>query len=162
GAKAAARTAGIELVTWRGRALAGATPGTGNSQTSCGRSWLSPIATSPVPSAVKPTLRPTPRHGVTTRPPPAATVAGGVLRARAGTARLDGRGARDRCDDEIDQAVVDVVVDEPAAVGGRQRGIAEAARRLAVLAVAAREHGPRLAVGREPDDLEPAARVGEV
>jgi hypothetical protein len=57
GLNAAASTAGIELVTWRGRERRGAAPGTGRTQTSCGASWLSPMATSAVPSAVNPTAR---------------------------------------------------------------------------------------------------------
>src|SRR5207249_2088027 len=79
---AATRTAGIELVTCRGRALAGATPGTGRTQTSCGRSWLSPIATSVVPSAVNPTDRHTPGHGLTIWPAPVLTTDGGFFGGR--------------------------------------------------------------------------------
>src|SRR5690242_15097078 len=82
GANAADRTAGIVVVACRARLPAGATPGTGRSQTSCGRSWLSPIATSVVPSAVNATERHRPGQGLTTSPAPAATVGGGFFGGR--------------------------------------------------------------------------------
>ena len=84
GRNAAASTAGIEFVTWRAREPSGATPGTGSSHRSWGRSWLSPIAASQAPSARNPTERQTPGHGLTTAPEPAApaTTGGGFFGGR--------------------------------------------------------------------------------
>ena len=53
-------------------------------------------------------------------------------------------------------------MDEPSPVQRRQRGVAVATARLAVVALAARQHRLRPAVGAEADDLEPAVGVGQV
>src|SRR6187401_2131434 len=60
---AAARTAGIEFVIWRGREASGARPGTGSSHRSSGRRSLSPIAATQPESGSQPTARHTPSHG---------------------------------------------------------------------------------------------------
>ncbi len=57
---------------------------------------------------------------------------------------------------------MNVDVDEAATVGRRQRGVARATGRLAVLALAGRQDAALASVGGQPDGLEPAARVGTV
>ncbi len=53
-------------------------------------------------------------------------------------------------------------MDEPAAVRRRQRRVADATARLAVLALAGGQHDPVVAVGGPADDLEPAVGVRHV
>ena len=62
-------------------------------------------------------------------------------------------------DEQVLQAIVDLDVDEPAAVRRRQRNMTGAAARLAVLALPGGQDDPIVPVGGQPDDLEPAVRV---
>ena len=117
------------------------------------------MAATQAPSGSQPTARHTPSHGD-----------GSARPGRAGARRSAASSAvgRDRAsaaapapasrDDEVDQPVVDLDVDDAAAVGRGHRGVAEAAGRLAVLALAVGQDDPVATVGRQADDLEPAAR----
>ena len=91
---------------------------------------------------------------------PAATAGRGSLRRPAAAALR--RRPRQRGDDEIADAVLDLDVDEPRAVRRRRAARSRtAAGRLAVLARAGRERRPVAASRRiDPDDLEPAVGVG--
>ena len=82
GPSAAATIAGSEVVTWRGRASTGATPGTGSSHRSCGRVSLSPIAATHPPSASQPTCRQTPSQGLIRWPAVAELSVRGVFGGR--------------------------------------------------------------------------------
>ena len=55
---------------------------------------------------------------------------------------------------------MDLDVDEPAAVRRGQRGGADAAAGFAVFALALGQHDPIVAIGGQPDDLEPAVGIG--
>ncbi len=57
---------------------------------------------------------------------------------------------------------MDLDVDEPAAVGRRQRHVTDSAAGLAVFALSGRQDDSVVPVGGEADHLEPAAGVGEV
>ncbi len=82
GVSAARRTAGMELVTWRGLASSGATPGTGSSQRSGGDVTRSPMAAIQAPSASQPTDFQTPSHGLIRLPAAAAETVRGVFGGR--------------------------------------------------------------------------------
>ena len=103
-ATAGLRTAGRELVSWRGRAPSGALPGTGSSHRSCGRVSLSPTAAIHPPSGSQPIVRQTPGQGWMPSPFAVATA------RRAGDAWPRARSRRDpveRAHDEVDEPVVD-------------------------------------------------------
>ena len=53
-------------------------------------------------------------------------------------------------------------MDEAAAIGRRQRRRPHPAGRLAVFPLASCQDDPVVAIGCQPDDLEPAVRVGHV
>ena len=113
------------------------------------------------PSASQPTDRQTPSHGLIRLPAPSprrrsAASSGGRPRPRFGATA-----PAQVADDEVLQPVVDLDVDEPGAVRRWQRGVADAAARLAVLALAGGQDDPVVAVGGPPDDLEPAVGVGD-
>ena len=150
----------MESVTCRGLASSGATPGTGSSHRSCGAVSRSPMATTQAPSGSQPTDRQTPSHGLIRLPgrgrgdgpwrlgwPAATALRGG---ARVELADDAGPGARrgPRC----------------GRTGCRRARAAarapDAAAGLAVLAFARGQDDPVVAVGRQPDDLEPAVGVG--
>ena len=82
----------------------------------------------------------------------------GLLR-RATPAPLGRLRPAELADEQVLQAVVDLDVDEPAAVRRRQGNVAGAAARLAVLALPGGQDDPIVPVGGQPDDLEPAVCI---
>ena len=117
GASAARRTAGIESVTWRGRASSGATPGTGSSHRSCGAVSRSPTAAIHAPSASQPTDSPdaVPRVDPAARSPRRVTVRG-VFGGRP-RPRFGARPPSSSPTTQVLEAVVDLDVDEAAPSG---------------------------------------------
>ena len=118
-------------------------------------------AATQAPSASQPTDRQTPSHGLIRLPAAAAETVRGVFGGRP-RPRFGAAPPAELADDEVLQPVVDLDVDEPAAVRRRQRRGPDAAAGLAVLALAGGQHDPVVAVGGQPDDLEPAVGVGHV
>ena len=152
---------GSESVTWRGRASSGATPGTGSSHRSCGARLA--FADSRDPGAVGQPADRSP--DAVPRVDPAA----GRGRARRSVAssaagRVPASGPRPPASSpttQVLEAVVDLDVDEPAAIRRGSGADAGAAAGLAVLALALGQDDPIVAVGGQPDDLEPAVGVGD-
>ena len=81
---------------------------------------------------------------------------------RPSAATLGLRGLAQAAHDQVDQAVVDLDVDDAAAIRRRQRGVPVAPRRLAVLALAVGEDDAVTAIRGAAHDLEPPVGVGHV
>ena len=162
GDRAARRTAGIESVTWRGRASSGATPGTGSSHRSCGRGLALADRRDPRPVG-QPADRPpdaVPRVDPAARRRGRGTVRGvfgGRPRPRFGAAPAPSSPTSRSWSPSWTSTWTNRL---PSGDGSGH--VPDAAVRLAVLALARRQDDPVVAVGGQPDDLEPAVRVRDV
>ena len=144
---AAPSTAGIDVVTWRGREPAGRDARHRQQpQVLRPRSSLSPTAATHAPSGGPADGPPDARPGLTTWPSAAATSGGRFFGGRP-RPRLGGVTDSIGATTEVDEAVVDVDVDEPRSVRRGQRR--EPQRPDGRRAPAARSSGPR-ARGRRP------------
>ena len=142
----------------RPRVRPGRRPGRAAATGPAARISRSPIAATQAPSASQPTARQTPSHGLIRLPVGRRADGPGRLR-RAAAAALGRLRPAELADEQVLQAVVDLDVDEPAAVRRRQRSVTGAAAGFAVLALPGGQDDPIVPVGGQPDDLEPAVRV---
>ena len=159
GDSAARSTAGIESVTWRGRASSGATPGTGSSHRSCGAVSRSPTAATQAPSASQPTGRQTPSHGLIRLPVEAAETVRGVLGGRP-RPRFGAVAAASSPTSRSWRPSWTSMWTNRLPSGEGSGAAAGATAGFAVLALALGQDDPIVAVGGQPDDLEPAVGVG--
>ena len=136
----------------------GRRPGRGAATGPGARSRARRSAATQAPSASQPTDSP----DAVPRVDPAAGGGrrDGPRRLRWPAAAALRRGARgELADEQVLEPVVDLDVDEAAAVGRGQRRGADPTAWLAVLALAGGQHDPVVAVGGQADDLEPAVGI---